>query len=113
MKYANAKPLNKAMMGWFFQHAAGPSDINDPRLGQLKHGNLSGLPATTVITAQIDPLRSEGEAFAKKLEAAGVKVNFRNFTGVTHEFFGMAPAVAKAKQAQDFATADLKAALQR
>ncbi len=107
---ANAKPLNKAMMAWFFENAAAPADITNPYLGQLKHGKLSGLPATTVITAQVDPLRSEGQAFAQKLRTAGVKVNTKNFEGVTHEFFGMSAAVAKAKQAQDLAAADLKRA---
>ncbi len=113
MENADAKPLNKAMMGWFFQNAAAPDDIKNPYLGQLKNGKLSGLPATTIITAQVDPLRSEGEAFAQKLRAAGVKVNAKYFDGVTHEFFGMSAAVAKAKQAQDLAVGDLKTAFGR
>ena len=106
---ANAKPLNKAMMKWFFDNAATPADAKDPRIAPM-HANLAGLPPTTVITAQIDPLRSEGAAFAKKLEAAGVKVNYRNFTGVTHEFFGMGAVVPEAKQALDGVAADLKIA---
>jgi acetyl esterase/lipase len=60
---------------------------------------------------QIDPLRSEGQAYAEKLKAAGVTVNALNFDGVAHEFFGMAKVVDEAKQAVDAASADLKAAL--
>lgn len=106
---ANAKPLSKAMMKWFFDNAATPADAKDPRLAPL-HANLAGLPPTTVIAAQIDPLRSEGHAFAKKLEAAGVKVNYRLFDGVTHEFFGMGAVVPEAKEAVGVAADALKRA---
>ncbi|MBC7366145.1 MAG: alpha/beta hydrolase [Undibacterium sp.] len=106
---ANAKPLNKPIMAWFFENAATPADAKDPRLAPLR-ADLAGLPPTTVITAQIDPLRSEGEAFAKKLTAAGVKVDYRNFNGVTHEFFGMGAVVPEAKEALDLAASDLKTA---
>ncbi|MEJ7745405.1 MAG: alpha/beta hydrolase fold domain-containing protein [Luteimonas sp.] len=54
----------------------------------------------TIILAQIDPLRSDGEKYAEKLQAAGVPVTLQRYDGVTHEFFGMAAAVDKAKQAQ-------------
>lgn len=106
---ANAKPLGKAGMKWFFKNAATPADAKDPRLAPLR-ADLAGLPPTTVITAQIDPLRSEGEAFAKKLEAAGVNVVYRNFDGVTHEFFGMSAVVPQAKEAMGVAVKELKAA---
>ena len=56
---ADARPLNRAMMEWFFKHAAKPEDIDDPRLGLLKAADLAGLPPATVITAAIDPLRSD------------------------------------------------------
>lgn len=102
-EHANAKPLNRAMMEWFFKNAATPEDIQDPRLGLLKNANVAGLPSATVITAQIDPLRSEGKAYADKLRAAGVHVEYKNFEGVTHEFFGMGAAVKEAKAAEMFA----------
>jgi len=68
------------------------------------------LPATTIILAQIDPLRREGEALAKALQDAGVKVNLKSYDGVTHEFFGMGAVVDKAKEAQSVVAADLKRA---
>ena len=103
---AEAKPLNRAMMKWFFDHAATPADASDPRLAPLR-ANLKDLPPTTVITAQIDPLRSEGATLADRLKAAGVKVAYRNYEGVTHEFFGMGSVVPVAADALTAAAADL------
>jgi acetyl esterase/lipase len=76
----------------------------------LVDANLKGLPPTTVITAEIDPLRSEGQLLAERLKAAGVETTYQNFPGVTHEFFGMDAVVSAAANAQDFAAKDLRAA---
>ncbi|MEZ4680193.1 MAG: superoxide dismutase family protein [Caldilineaceae bacterium] len=72
--------------------------------------DLSGLPGATVITAEIDPLRSEGEAYAVRLQEAGVDVTYQNFAGVTHEFFGMGAVLPAARDAVDLAGQDLRAA---
>ncbi len=110
---ADAKPLNTPMMAWFAkQELSKPADAESPRMTLLLAGDaLKAMPPTTVIQAQIDPLRSEGEDLAQKLKDAGVKVNQKLFPGVTHEFFGMGSVVDKAKEAEDLAAADLKAAL--
>ncbi len=96
---ANARPLNKAMMEWFAKHAL-PSaqDRADPRIDLLE-ADLHGLPPTTIITAQIDPLRSGGRMLADKLKAAGVEVDYKNYGGVTHEFFGMGAVLEESKDA--------------
>ena len=108
---ATAKPLNKAMMEWFFKHyLRSPKDAQDPHIN-LVAANLKGLPPATVITAEIDPLRSEGQQLAERLKGAGVSVEARDYTGVTHEFFGMSAVVAKAKQAQQVAADGLKSGL--
>jgi acetyl esterase/lipase len=109
---AMAKPLNKAMLEWFGKHLlAKPEDAKNPGLSLLLAGDkLKGLPSTTIILAQIDPLRSGGEALGKALQDAGVKVNLKIYEGVTHEFFGMGAVVDKAKDAVGVAAADLKAA---
>ena len=110
MDSANAKPLNAAMLKWFgyyYQNSA--ADAQDPRLN-LVAANLRGLPPTTIINAQIDPLRSDGEILATAMRAAGDKVEQKTFPGVTHEFFGMAKVVRGAKEANDLAVARLKAA---
>jgi len=110
MDSANAKPLNAAMLKWFgyyYQNSA--ADAQDPRLN-LVSANLRGLPPTTIINAQIDPLRSDGETLAAAMRQAGDKVEQKTFSGVTHEFFGMAKVVRGAKEANDLAVARLKAA---
>ena len=100
---ANAKPLNKAMMDWFFYQYATPADAMNPYALPMRAASLAGLPPATIITAEIDPLRSEGQAYAAQLEAAGVPVSQRDFAGVTHEFFGMGAALPAARDAQRFA----------
>ena len=109
---ANAAPLGKADMEWFFDKVLEtPDQADDPRLNLVGREDLADLPPATVITAEIDPLRSEGQAYAERLAAAGVEVNALDYTGVTHEFFGMAKVVDTAKEALNAAAADLKAAL--
>jgi acetyl esterase len=104
-KNANAKPLNKPMMAWFFKHYG--ADPKNPTALPMKAASLKGLPPATVITAEIDPLMTEGKAYADRLQKEGVAVNYKHYTGVTHEFFGMGAVVPKAKEANDFATGEL------
>ena len=112
-KYAAAKPLSKPMMQWFAQNYLGDmSKAADPRIS-LVNANLKGLPSTTIIGAEIDPLTSEGEQLSEKLKAAGVTVDYKLYKGVTHEFFGMATVVPDAKDAQALAVRNLKGALNK
>lgn len=107
---ADAKPLSKAGMQWFFRnYLKSEADGADWRISLLRVEDVRGLPPTTVILAQIDPLRSEGQAYADKLTAAGVDVQVKRFDGVTHEFFGMGAVHPKAKQAVADAAARLRA----
>lgn len=106
-EYANARPLNKSMMKWFLGHylqANSATDLAFP----LKAKDLSHLPPTTIITAEIDPLRDDGKHYAAALEKAGVKVGYKNFEGVTHEFFGLGAVVSTSKEAVKFAAEGLK-----
>lgn len=106
---ANAKPLSKAMMGWFVEKfLAKPEEKDSPMLDIVGKAKLENLPSTTVITAQIDPLRSEGQALADKLKAAGVSTEAKGYEGAAHEFFGMAVAVQDAADAQLFVSQRLK-----
>lgn len=105
---ANAKPLNKAMMEWFYKNAVKtPADMQDPRLAIYEKANLKGLEPTTIITAEIDPLRSDGQMLAEKLKKADVKVDSKTYEGVTHEFFGMGAVVGDAKDAEKLAADNL------
>lgn len=108
--YEKAKPLNKAMMSWFTEkYLTTMIEAQNPKIS-LVNANLKGLPPTTIITAEIDPLHDDGVMLADKLKAAGVKVDSKNYEGVTHEFFGMAIVVPEAKAAQAYAADQLKAA---
>ncbi|WP_132537829.1 alpha/beta hydrolase [Rhizobium sp. PP-F2F-G48] len=105
---AEAAPLGKADMAWFISHVFTAKDqTSDPRINLVGRRDFAGLPPATVITAQIDPLRSEGQMLAEKMKAAGVTVDLVDVAGVTHEFFGMAKVVDKAKAAVDAANANL------
>lgn len=106
-KNENAKPLNKAMMKWFVKNELPKDALKDPRI-DLVHANLKGLPPATVITAEIDPLMSDGKMLADALKDAGVDTAYKNYDGVTHEFFGMAAVVGDADKAQDYAVDQLK-----
>jgi acetyl esterase/lipase len=116
LQYAEAKPLNRDMMMWFFDnYLSSPSDAQNKYLSPMKatRKDLSALPPTTIINAQIDPLRDDGERYADKLRQAGVDVKHKTYDGVTHEFFGMAAVVDEADDAQDLAAKRLKAAFRK
>jgi acetyl esterase len=111
LENAEAKPLNRPMMEWFFGHyLRSPADAEHPLIS-LVRADLRGLPPTTVITAEIDPLRSDGERLAQALQAAGVEVAYHTHDGVTHEFFGMAMVVKDAAKALAQAAKALRAGL--
>jgi acetyl esterase/lipase len=105
-------PLSRAGMLWFVDKVTrSQADLQDPRLDVVGQARLAGLPPATIVSAELDPLRSEGETLARKLQDAGVPVERRDYEGVTHEFFGMAPAVADAWSALGFVGERLRAAL--
>ena len=107
---ASVPPLSRATMEWMFSKVVRkPEDLRDPRL-QLIDADLTQLPPVTLITARIDPLRSDGEQMADALRKAGVPVEYRDFEGTTHGFFGTAAVVEKAERAQSYAGQRLAAA---
>ena len=111
---ADATPLSKPAMKWFFKNALKSMDeAADKRIDLVNRTDLAGLPPTTIINAQIDPLRSEGEMLAGKMKAAGVMVEQKTYAGVTHEFFGMAAIVPQAKDAMAMSIAALTKAFGR
>ena len=110
----DALPLNKAVGQWFWKYYPGknakglPLRYQEPIKASVNQ--VRGLPPATVITAQIDPLQSEGNDYATKLKAAGVPVRYQYYKGVTHEFFGMGKVVPQADDAQNFVASGLKSA---
>ncbi|MBC7468499.1 MAG: alpha/beta hydrolase, partial [Ramlibacter sp.] len=110
---ANAKPLSRPMIKWFVDNLVNsPADLKDTRIS-LVDAKLQGLPPFTIINASIDPLHDDGGMLETALKKAGVSVERKLYDGVTHEFFGMAAVVQKAKDAQEYAGQRLKASFAR
>ena len=103
--------LEARSMRWFRDHyLRGEADRLDWRAAPLRAGDLSGLPPALVLTAQCDVLHDEGEAYARRLRSAGVEVEHRDYEGMIHGFFTMAPAVDGAVRAQALVCGALKRA---
>jgi acetyl esterase len=92
--------LSPADMEWFWGHyLAGEADRTNPYACPAYAKTLRGVAPAFVITAEYDPLRDEGEAYAARLREEGVQVVLRRYDGVTHGFFGMPAQLDKAKAA--------------
>lgn len=82
--------LTRGGMEWFWDHyLASPDDGDNPYAAPLRAPDVSGLPPAMVVTAEFDPLRDEGAAYADRLREAGVKVTASRYDGVVHGFFWM------------------------
>ena len=86
---ANQLMLTTEAMAWFWDHYCPPAQRGETEASPLGAGDLSGLPPAAVLLAEHDVLRSEGEAYARRLREAGVAVHERLFEGQMHGFFTM------------------------
>lgn len=110
-EFAEGHFLTSRDMQYFFDCYAPGVDPDDPRLAPLSNPDLSGVAAATVVTAECDPLRDEGEAYAAALRAAGVQVTTRRFDGQVHPFVYMAGIIDAALDARRFVADQLRTAL--
>ena len=101
-EFADGYHLTKTEMEWYRDHyLARPEDGRNPLASPLLARDLSGLPPALVITAECDPLRDEGEAYAKRLQEAGVPVTCTRYAGMIHPFFSLPGVIPQALEAID------------
>ena len=96
--------LTQETMSWFEVQYLGqpkgdtdPSVLADPRLSPLQAEDHAGLPPALIVTAELDPLRDQGSAYARALETAGVPVTLHEYAGMAHLFFQLSPIADDAK----------------
>lgn len=103
--------LTKQSMVWFWNHyLRSEKDGKHPYASPLLAQELSGLPPALIITAEYDPLRDEGEAYAKRLEEAGIPVKLSRYNGMIHGFFWMAGVLEQGNKAIEEVAQELKEA---
>jgi acetyl esterase len=90
LTFAEGYGLTRAAMQWFRDlYLASPEQARHPDASPLLAPDLAHLPPTLILTAEFDPLRDEGEAFAKRLEQASVPVTLTRYPGMIHAFIAM------------------------
>ena len=104
--------LETDSMRWFWNHYVHGNDLSGYNIfaSPLRARLSDDLPPALVITAEFDPLRDEGEAYAAALEEAGIATTLIRYDGVIHGFFGMPHVIDKGRQALDAACAGLREA---
>ena len=103
--------LTRAAMLWFQGHyLRNPADAEDWRASPIRAKNLAGVAPAIVVTAECDVLHDEGAGYAAALRRAGVAVEYREYKGMIHGFFGMVPIIDDAMVAQRAVAAAFKKA---
>ena len=98
-------------MVWFQGHyLRSLADAEDWRASPIKATSLAGVAPAIIVTAECDVLHDDGERYAAALRDAGVPVEYREYPGMIHAFFGMVPAVDDAMNAQRIVAAAFKRA---
>ncbi len=108
--HAEQLPLTRVTMDWFIDLYLNKRDVdaNDWRASPLRAKSLAGVAPAFVITAGLDPLRDEGEAFAARLKESGVPVTTKRFEGQIHGFISMGKIIQDAHVAVQDVAAELK-----
>jgi acetyl esterase/lipase len=104
--------LSRAMLDWGIGLYCPPGiDRRDPRVSPLRAADLGRLPPAFIHTAEFDPMRDEGAAYAQALEQAGVPVRHVCHAGLIHHYYGMAGAIPAARVALHECAAALRRGL--
>ncbi|MBV9767999.1 MAG: alpha/beta hydrolase [Bryobacterales bacterium] len=111
-EFAEGYFLTRSMMDYFWGHYLPlPSEGHHPHASPIKAESLAGLPPAMIITAECDPIRDQGEAYAQRLREAGVPVSTKRYEGAIHVFFNLAGIVDSGQQAIADASRALRTAL--
>jgi acetyl esterase len=112
MENAEGYFLTRNLMRWFWNHyVPNAAQQLDFRYAPLRTSDLSRLPPALIQTAEFDPLRDEGEAYAERLRAAGTAVTLQRRAGLIHGYVGMGPAARVARDAIDDAASWVRATI--
>ena len=108
-KFAEGYGLTSKAMEWFWdQYLQNPTDSKNPYACPARATTLKGLPPTVLITAQYDPLTSDGERYRDRLIDDGIQVSFKEFEGVIHGFFRAPEITPVSNEAITFVAHELK-----
>jgi acetyl esterase len=112
--YGEGHFLTHELMDWFLrQYFTRPEDARHPYASPLRATDLRGLPPATVITAECDPVRDQGEAYARRLAEAGVPVQLKRYEGMIHPFLSLSGIVTDGANAIADAARDVRQAIGR
>jgi len=104
--------LPQAMMDWYIgYYLAKPGEVSDPYVSPLLETDLSKLPPAFILTSEFDVLRDEAEAYAKRLQEAGVNVKWKRYRGQIHDFIIFGKVLHKAEEALRDCCRELREAL--
>jgi acetyl esterase len=111
-QYSQGYFLTREGMDWFTNSYLPSREAGlEPSASPMNATDLSALPPAMVITAECDPLRDQGEEYARKLQGAGVPVELKRYEGMIHPFFQFGGILDTARVAMNDAASALRGAL--
>jgi acetyl esterase/lipase len=111
LAFAEGYFIERSTLEWAKVVYCGGAELSDPRVSPLRATSFDGLPPAHVHTAEFDPMRDEGEAYARALEAAGVPVQYTCHAGLIHHFYCMAGAIPQARVVLSSVGAEIRVAV--